>query len=167
MNIPELLLKLSSDYPSLDDVALGYKQMGLAPQRNPKSKWIVPETAFSGKTYPDFLSGWAWMTSPRTAERLVRASKEVPFFWVDDVWITGMLARQAGGILLQSLNAFYTLYVEHIDCCVNDSQRLCDFMVGPSMERTDLVEQFGKHSRKCHDMGCERRPWQVHIKHTK
>ena len=150
-----------SDYPSLDDVALGYKQMGLAPQRNPKSKWFVPESTFAGKTYPDFLSGWAWMTSPKTAEKLVRASMEIPFFWVDDVWITGMLARQAGGIMLQSLNTFYTLYVEHIECCLNDSQKLCDFLIGPSMDRTDLVEHFGKHSRKCHDLGCERRPWQV------
>ena len=147
----------------MDGVALGYKQMGLAPQRNPNNKWFVDESTYKGQTYPDFLSGWAWMTSPKTAEKIVRtaSSSKVPFFWVDDVWITGMLAREAGGILLQSLNAFYTLYVEHIDCCVNSSDKLCDFIVGPSMDRTKLVEQFGKHSRKCHEMGCERRPWQV------
>ena len=156
-----MLLKLLSDYPSLDDVALGYKQMGLAPQRNPKSKWFVSETTFAGKTFPDFLSGWAWMTSPKTAERLVQASTEVPFFWVDDVWITGMLASQAGGIAVQSLNTFYTLYVEHMECCVNSSKKLCDFIIGPSMDRTDLVEQFGRHSRKCLEEGCVRRPWQV------
>ena len=145
----------------MDDVALGYKQIGLAPQRNPKSKWYVPESSFPGNAYPDFLSGWAWITSPKTADKLVRASKRVPFFWIDDVWITGMLAREAGGIALQSLNSFYTLYVEHVDCCINNTKKLCDFMVGPSMAQPGRVEQFGKHCRKCRDVGCERRPWQV------
>lgn len=164
----QLLAKLQSDYPSLDNVVLGYKQFGLTPQRNRKSKWFVSKAEFAGNVYPDFLSGWAWATSTSTAVRLVNQSRRVPFFWIDDLWVTGVLAGVAGGIRVESLNTFYTVYAEHMECCVaeENTDKLCDFIVGPSLDRTELIVKFGRLSQRCHEMGCERRTWKDSVVKT-
>ncbi len=165
----QLLAKLSSDYKSLDNVALGYKQFGLAPQRNAKSKWFVSRSEFSGDTYPDFLSGWAWATSPATAAKLIELSGLEKFFWIDDLWVTGILTRKSGDIAIESLNTFYTVYAEHIECCVDpaETNKLCDFIVGPSLDRTDLITRFGRAANRCHRSGrCERRKWEDSVLKT-
>ena len=46
----------------------GYKQMGLKPIRSPDSKWYAPD--FQGKVYPNFLSGWTYITSIQVAKKI-------------------------------------------------------------------------------------------------
>ena len=157
-------------------VLLGYKQLGLTPQRNAKSKWFVNRDEFAGDVYPDFLSGWAWMTSTRTAQRLVNEaqnSKEV--FWIDDVWVTGILAAKIDARLL-SLNSLYTVYAEHLRCCVSSQQKkdagllmMCDFMVGPSVGDPELIRRFGRLAVECHvekPLICQRRKWEQSVMKT-
>ena len=168
----QFLDKLNSDYRDLDRTALGYKQIGLTPIRNPESKWYVSKAEFSPREYPDFLSGWAWVTGSRAASRIVSASTKVPFFWIDDLWVTGILAAKSD-VQIKSLNTFYTVYIEHIECCIRKSgggaspEYLCDFFVGPSLEKLNLVRGFGKLALDCHlSQHCQRRKWQESVMKT-
>ena len=43
--------------------------------------------------YPNDCSGWIWITSPGTSKAVVEAAKTVRFFWIDDVWVTGYIAK--------------------------------------------------------------------------
>ena len=43
--------------------------------------------------YPDFCTGWLWITNPGTAGQIAKASPVVKHFWIDDVWITGYIAK--------------------------------------------------------------------------
>lgn len=43
--------------------------------------------------YPDDCTGWLWITSPGTASEIAKAAQIVKFFWIDDVWITGYIAK--------------------------------------------------------------------------
>ena len=43
--------------------------------------------------YPDFCTGWLWVTNPGTAGQFAKASPVVKHFWIDDVWITGYIAK--------------------------------------------------------------------------
>lgn len=159
-----LQIKLNNQYPNLDNILLGYKQMGLLPQRSKNSKWFVSKEEFKQDIYPDFLSGWAWMTSPFTAKSLVNQAQVSDMFWIDDLWITGMLAHQIGA-KIEALNSFYTVYLEHIKCCLNEKTSelyMCDFLVGPSLNREDLIRRFGRLSVDCHIKRpnyCQRRKW--------
>ncbi|CAH1786097.1 unnamed protein product [Owenia fusiformis] len=98
VNIPSLLIlikKLQSN---------GEQQNGLfcsvwvntRPIRNPNSKWYVTKTQFEPNKYPDYCSGMAVLYTKNAAFAIYRASLTVPFFWVDDVYITGVLAAKAG-----------------------------------------------------------------------
>jgi hypothetical protein len=168
VDLYQLLDKLSSQYPVINQVMYGFKQIGLSPQRDPANKWFVSRQEFAEDTYPDFLSGWAYVLSPFAASLIVRQAKRETFFWIDDVWVTGMLATKAG-LQIQSLNTFYTVHKEHMECCVSNAQTggetyFCDFMVGPSVDDRRLIREFGRASELCFDQRkCQRRTWQKSI----
>ena len=130
----------------------GYIQMGLPVQRSPGWKWALTKDEFNEDLHPNFLSGWAYITTPTVAMRLVNVSKQTNILWIDDVWVTGILASKAG-ILLKSLNLFYTFYKEHIQCCVSEPTLECDFLVGPSEKNLTVIRRFGEHSRTCWNGG--------------
>ena len=45
------------------------------------------------KSYPDYCTGWLWITTPGTAGKIAQAAKVLKFFWIDDVWITGYIPQ--------------------------------------------------------------------------
>ncbi len=154
-----------------EEILVGYKQRALSPQRNPASKWFVSREEFSGDFFPDFLSGWAYALTPRAARSLVfeaSSSGSIPsFFWIDDLWVTGFLAVKVGA-KLRAINHIYTVYAEHMRCCLQtrDEHFMCDFAVGPSLGDVALIEQFGKLSSLCHVSSCQRRKWEKSIVNT-
>ncbi|XP_042230201.1 uncharacterized protein LOC121871786 [Homarus americanus] len=59
-------------------------------------KWKVRYEEYPAKNYPLYCSGGAWFLQTKFIPRLLEASKVVPFLWVDDAYISGLLAKQAG-----------------------------------------------------------------------
>jgi len=59
--------------------------------RDPGSKWFVTQEEFGSELYPSFVSGWAYVTTPSTIRRLLQGLETLNFFWIDDVFITGIL----------------------------------------------------------------------------
>ena len=116
MRIYQQILKEITNPSENDDInnsLYGYIQMGLPVQRTPGWKWALSTDEFKEEFHPNFLSGWAYITTPNVANKLVNVSKQARILWIDDVWVTGILASKAN-ILVKSLNMFYTFYKEHI-----------------------------------------------------
>ncbi|ROT70701.1 hypothetical protein C7M84_011000 [Penaeus vannamei] len=74
-------------------------------------RWRVNEWEFPDAEYPTYCSGGAWFLRTKLVPRLLDACRTVPFLWVDDVYITGLLAREAnvghfngGGHCFEALN---------------------------------------------------------------
>ncbi|KAH9400967.1 hypothetical protein TYRP_002549 [Tyrophagus putrescentiae] len=59
------------------------------------SKWSVTREEFSEAYYPPFCSGWAYLTTPETIIRWLCAVPKTRFFWIDDVYVTGMLRKSS------------------------------------------------------------------------
>ncbi|RWS15674.1 Beta-1:3-galactosyltransferase 1-like protein [Dinothrombium tinctorium] len=66
------------------------------PKRSVRSKWHVTYEEYPGKYYPEYCSGWGILMSPDVVFRLYAHSREVSYFWVDDVMISGLLAQRIG-----------------------------------------------------------------------
>ena len=49
------------------------------------------------------FSGWLYIVSQDVASELVLKSTVVPFFWIDDTYVTGILAEQLS-ITVRALN---------------------------------------------------------------
>lgn len=60
-----------------------------------KGKWAVSRKAFPHRKYPPYCQGTVWLLATRLVPKILEASKKVDFLWVDDVYITGMLAQEA------------------------------------------------------------------------
>ena len=54
-------------------------------------KWAVSKSEFSADVYPPYCSGIALVLSLDVVLALSRIASRVAFFWVDDVFLTGLL----------------------------------------------------------------------------
>lgn len=124
------------------------------------NKWFVTREEFPRDVYPPYLSGWLYIANQRAARELVLQSETVPFFWIDDTYVTGILAGKAG-IVLQSLNKWFSANSEFLDCCIRDMKRYsyqCDYYVGPNGGNSRLVMDFVQELERCYDNACYQRP---------
>ena len=55
------------------------------------------------------------------AKALYNASFYVPFFWIDDLYITGLLPRHVGTIQYRRLDSMYKLFNATLDELFNSS----------------------------------------------
>lgn len=68
---------------------------GMTVLRDKKSKWYVDQREYGNRTYPPYCSGNAFLMTWSTAHALLHASTTTPFLWVDDAYLTGVLAKAA------------------------------------------------------------------------
>ncbi|XP_071551801.1 beta-1,3-galactosyltransferase 4-like isoform X2 [Panulirus ornatus] len=81
---------------------------GMTVIRDKRSKWYVNPKDYKDKVYPPYCSGSAFFMTWPAAPALLRASTTSPFLWVDDAYLTGMLAAKAK-VPLVHRNSLYEL----------------------------------------------------------
>ncbi|XP_075229820.1 beta-1,3-galactosyltransferase 5 [Lycorma delicatula] len=64
-------------------------------KRTYRSKWRVTPAEYPGRWYPGYCPGWAVLYSPDVVFALYCEAQRSPYFWIDDVHITGTLVAQA------------------------------------------------------------------------
>ncbi|KAG6448263.1 hypothetical protein O3G_MSEX005403 [Manduca sexta] len=65
-------------------------------QRSDESKWKVTAEEYKFEFYPNYCAGWAILYSQDVVPQLLKAAQNTPYFWIDDVHITGDLAQKIG-----------------------------------------------------------------------
>ncbi|XP_050070183.1 beta-1,3-galactosyltransferase 5 [Anopheles maculipalpis] len=125
------------------------------------NKWYVSRDEFAADIYPPYLSGWLYFTNQKTARALIAESQAgSSFFWIDDTFITGVLAQRLQ-IPLTALNRWYSSNSEFLDCCIRDMKRYayqCDYYVGPNGGNEKLIMEFIQELERCYDNACYQRP---------
>lgn len=142
----------------------GFVLDGKKPIRNVANKWYVSRQEYAGELYPDYLSGWLYVTNVRTALQLVSASQRHPFMWIDDTWVTGVL-REPLAIPLTKVNEWFSANSQFLDCCIDDVKKNalnCDYHIGPNGGDVSLIVAFNDAMAKCYDFdgqgdGCAQR----------
>ena len=74
----------------------GYCTTGTRPDRNPKYKCYTPEHMFPGDVFPTYVGGPAYLMSRQAAVILYETALETPFFHLEDVFVTGIVAEEVG-----------------------------------------------------------------------
>lgn len=87
---------------------------GTSPIMREKSKWQVSENQFKSMThYPvTYCNGYFVLISIDIIRQLYKASFITPFFWVDDVYLYGLLPDKIGNVKFTSIVANLTLQQE-------------------------------------------------------
>lgn len=136
----------------------GYKLSKMTPIRDPGNKWFVTPQEYAPQIYPQFVSGWFYVTTPKVSNLLASRANQEKFFWIDDVFITGLLAKKLQ-VKLFDISQYFAVNSEYLQCCLQDFKRGldCDFFVGPNGGFIDMFYQFNQNYRThCVDQKCEK-----------
>lgn len=98
-------------------------------KRSWRSKWRVSPQEYPGRLYPAYCAGWAILYSPDVVFILYREAQKESYFWIDDVHITGILAKKLN-ITQSSLDSL-VLTVENMQELLQNSYVQRDFLFGP------------------------------------
>ncbi|XP_076308594.1 beta-1,3-galactosyltransferase 1-like [Tachypleus tridentatus] len=67
---------------------------GLKPHHEKNNKWFVPKYMYPHSTYPDFVYGPSYLIHGALARSIYETSLEEPYFLLEDVFITGIIASK-------------------------------------------------------------------------
>lgn len=146
------LKQLANDRKNEEKFIAGYVLADKPPIRVSANKWFVTRKEYPNDRYPDYVSGWLYVTTPTTARAIVRQSLTQRFFWIDDTWITGVL-RMHENISLILLNSWFSSNSDWLTCCIRDLQKSslkCDYFIGPNGGNTKLIIDFTHAIEKCY-----------------
>lgn len=138
------------------------------PIREKYSKWYVTKEEYSRNYYPPYLSGWFYITNLKTARDLVVASETTEYFWIDDIYVTGILSDQLS-IGLEAMNDQFSSNPEFMECCIRDTttrRLVCDYLIGPNGGDQRMIVNYIRSARVCHIGGCHKRELDFHVKYT-
>ena len=64
------------------------------PIRDPKSKWYISAEEYNATTFPRYCLGFSYIIANTWLSKIIEATRKQPFFWVDDAYVTGILAEE-------------------------------------------------------------------------
>lgn len=158
INLYDLMPKL---FRKEEFFIIGYVLSKMSPMRNTTNKWYITKEEFPGDVFPDFVSGWLYMTNVKTAKKLVGQSyKHEHLFWIDDVFVTGVLRAELG-IQLFDQHEHYATDYRYLECCIKGmiKNKKCEFFAGPDGAQKQLLGHFQRYAKFCSDNSCAR--WDV------
>ena len=98
INVFRLIYLLKTKYLGIQRsiVCNVYTERNTSVLRDPKTclKWCVSYKEFKASGYPKYCSGSAFILSSDMAPDMFNISLSTPFFWVDDVYVTGLLLNK-------------------------------------------------------------------------
>ncbi|EYC23032.1 hypothetical protein Y032_0016g3085 [Ancylostoma ceylanicum] len=69
------------------------RRTNVTPKYEPGSKWRIEKEEWSLSTYPTHCAGMMYITTLATIKRMLDVVYLQKFFWIDDVFITGVLTE--------------------------------------------------------------------------
>ena len=97
-----VLLQVIKDMPTGSKVIMGHVIKGAQPITDRNDPWYNPPQIYKGRTYPNYLSGSAYLFNSSLIPLLLSSARENPVFWLEDIYITGILAKHAQISLLHN-----------------------------------------------------------------
>ena len=97
---------------------------------------------YAGKNYPNYCSGAAYVMTTDVVVDLHRLSHVVPFLWLEDVYVTGLLVAKAGNIKHTQFASTYVM----------DGRRLENEFNGPQWSSVVFCHAY-------HDLSAFRYVW--------
>ena len=91
--------------------------------RDEKSKWYLSKDDFKPNYFGNYCSGSAFLLTNELARDMYNASKYIKFFWVDDYYVSGQLARAANAEYYR-FNEFYSIRATSVEQKFKDSNTL-------------------------------------------
>lgn len=114
VNTPALYQFLSSNSSNDHSYLFCHRLDASRIKRSYRSKWRVSTKEYPGWYYPPYCPGFSIIYSNDVVYQLYREAQQTPYFWIDDVHVTGTLAHNLN-LNITSVGEFY------MDCKQRDN----------------------------------------------
>uniref|UniRef100_A0A182JRX3 Hexosyltransferase n=1 Tax=Anopheles christyi TaxID=43041 RepID=A0A182JRX3_9DIPT len=111
----------------------------LSVKRTHRSKWFVSWREYPARYYPPHCPGYSILYSPDVAWQLYREAQRQPFFWIDDVHITGTVAQQVN-VTITPMDGLYLDSEAKSDLLSHrvDASRTVFFFTNPNLSMDEI-----------------------------
>lgn len=135
VNIPFLVNITRANAASLQSAVGGNCFLGnQRPMRDKHSKWYASNASYPNEFYPGFCSGTGYLTSISVIKNIYEISKNVPFFHLEDIYVS--LCLKHLGYQLLPLHGFHNHRVRIDYCKYKSAFVVTSHEVSPSLLRT-------------------------------
>ena len=120
------------------------------PKRDLESKWYVPYSEYKHDLYPEYCAGWAYVTNIETMTSVLNASRNESYFWIDDLYVTGILLQKLveETIIYDWRNLFLTDHVQSQEAFLRGKFFTPELMVASDLKPEEIRHVFQKY-QKC------------------
>jgi len=127
------------------------------PKRDPDNKWYVSHQDYPAEYYPEYCCGWAYVTNIPTIKSILDVSKNEPYFWIDDMFVTGILASKVPDKIkiYNWKNSFLSDHSQHTNEIIHGDLFSPELMVASDITSEDIKKIWRKfvncHEKTCYD----------------
>ncbi|XP_062616740.1 beta-1,3-galactosyltransferase 1-like [Saccostrea cucullata] len=134
-NIHRLMSELEKWNPK--NSVIGCEESKNAPVRFFLFKWHVTREQYSADTYPVYITGPAYLITGDIISKLYRASFDVPYFFIEDIFVAG-LCREKIGAKVVGHKEFSCSYRDRGPCGISFQE----FIVGHHYYPEEMVRMW-------------------------
>lgn len=101
LNVFKLMEKFEKDFQNKTrHIWCPVRRKGTSPIQRKEGKWRIDDNEFKNMThYPvTYCNGFVVVLTSDIISEMYKAAQSTPFFWVDDVYVFGMLPDKIGGV---------------------------------------------------------------------
>ncbi|XP_054713173.1 beta-1,3-galactosyltransferase 5-like [Uloborus diversus] len=147
-------IKLQFNQTALLNKIACYFQSNMPVVRDPVSKWYITKEEYKEDKFENYCSGWAYLTTINVAGKLHQMAKITPYFWVDDVHVTGTLASKANVSLIR-LNHLFDIETDGLaDWTYKADDIKWNKMFAPTWGDLMISRHAHKKSKTCYIAKC-------------
>nr|XP_022312426.1 beta-1,3-galactosyltransferase 5-like [Crassostrea virginica]XP_022312427.1 beta-1,3-galactosyltransferase 5-like [Crassostrea virginica]XP_022312428.1 beta-1,3-galactosyltransferase 5-like [Crassostrea virginica]XP_022312429.1 beta-1,3-galactosyltransferase 5-like [Crassostrea virginica] len=111
----------------------GYCNLTREPIRSNRSKWSVTYEEYPHDLYPPYCSGTGYVTSLSVAEKVYQISKNIPFIYLEDVYVSLCMSRL--GLNVTHITSFHA-DLQKIGCVYKSENLVTSHRLTPKMLRS-------------------------------
>ena len=100
-------------------------------KRNPNNKWFVQDELFRGENlFPEYCEGFTVVFSNDILPSLYKSAMLTPFFWIDDVYLYGLVPRNIPNVHYTNLifNKHVIWGIDKIRACLTKETKCTHFV---------------------------------------
>lgn len=79
-------------------------------QRAPWTKWYTTEDEYAPDIYPKFCGAWGYIMTNAMVRLMYERAPTTPFYWMDDVFLTGLVLFNVTGVVFNDLRPYISLH---------------------------------------------------------
>lgn len=109
--------------------------------RDKKLKWFINENEFRGEVvFPVYCEGPAVFMTNDVVPALVKSANMVPFFWLEDVYLYGVVLQNVPGLSYTQMGRGieYDLHGKRVIKCFRETLTTCTFMIAACSNQSDM-----------------------------